>query len=122
MSMAKILVVDDDPLTAEMLRAFLRIMGHEATEANDGNEARRRVTYDNPDAILLDYMLPDINGLDLCREFRADQATAHLPIIMISAYAPPLTEAAFEAGANDYLTKPINISGLRSALTKAGIT
>ena len=120
--MAKILIVDDEHLTTEMLGTFLKIIGHQSIEALNSREAWDKLTYESPDAILLDIMLPDVNGLDMCRQLRANPSTATLPIIMISAYAPPLTKEATEAGANAYLAKPINITGLKNALLNVGIT
>ena len=120
--MAKILIVDDEHLTTEMLGTFLRIIGHESVEAFSSKQAWDKLAYEAPDAILLDIMLPDVNGLDMCRQLRSNPATSRLPIIMISAYAPPLTKEADEAGANAYLAKPINLQGLKSALANIGIT
>jgi CheY-like chemotaxis protein len=119
--MAKILVVDDEQLTVDMLSTFLRLLGHEAIDALSGRQARDRLAYAEPDAILLDIMMPDISGIDLCRELRNTPATAHVPIIMISAHMPPKTQEATDAGANAYLSKPINLQALRNSLEKAGI-
>lgn len=120
--MAKILIVDDEHLTTEMLGTFLKIIGHQAIEALSCREAWDKLKYESPDAILLDVMLPDTNGLEMCRQLRANPATANLPIIMISAYAPPLDKEASAAGATAYLAKPINILGLKNTLIKVGIT
>jgi two-component system alkaline phosphatase synthesis response regulator PhoP len=120
--MAKILIVDDEHLTTEMLGTFLKIIGHQSIEALSCREAWDKLKYESPDAILLDIMLPDTNGLEMCRQLRANPATAILPIIMISAYAPPLDKEAAAAGANAYLAKPINILGLKNTLIKVGIT
>ncbi len=119
--MAKILIVDDEHLTAEMLATFLKIIGHETREALNCQQAWDRLAQEIPDAILLDIMLPDVNGLDMCRQLRAHPPTAHIPIVMVSAYAPPLLKEAQEAGATDYLVKPINMQGLRNMLLKVGI-
>ena len=120
--MAKILIVDDEHLTTEMLATFLRIIGHESTDAYSSKQAWDKLSYEQPDAILLDIMLPDVNGLDMCRQLRKNPATANVPIIMISAYAPPLTKEASEAGANAYLVKPINLQSLKSTLASVGIS
>ncbi|MEP7292366.1 MAG: response regulator [Chloroflexota bacterium] len=119
--MAKILIVDDEHLTTEMLGTFLKIIGHESIEALNCQQAWDKLAYESPDGILLDIMLPDMNGLEMCRQLRANPPTASLPIIMISAYAPPLIKEATEAGANAYLAKPINIMGLKNALINVGI-
>ncbi|MBI1256702.1 MAG: response regulator [Chloroflexi bacterium] len=119
--MAKILIVDDEHLTTEMLGTFLRIIGHESVEAFSSKMAWDKLAYESPDAILLDIMLPDVNGLDMCRQLRQNPSTSALPIIMISAYAPPLTKEADEAGASGYLVKPINLQSLKSTLAAVGI-
>ena len=120
--MAKILIVDDEHLTTEMLGTFLRIIGHDSVEAFSSKQAWDKLAYEALDAILLDIMLPDMNGLEMCRQLRSNPSTAQLPIIMISAYAPPLTKEANEAGANAYLAKPINLQSLKNTLATVGIT
>jgi DNA-binding response OmpR family regulator len=120
--MARILIVDDEHLIVEMLSTFLRLLGHQSIDAYSCRQAKDRLAYEEPDAILLDIMLPDSSGLDLCRELRALEATATVPIIMISAHAPPMTREATEAGANAYLPKPIHLQALRGVLQNVGIT
>ncbi|HLU08396.1 MAG TPA: response regulator [Oceanobacillus sp.] len=119
--MAKILIVDDEHLTTEMLSTFLRIIGHDSEEAFSCKQARDKLAYVNPDVILLDIMLPDQNGLELCRELRHNPSTSSIPIIMISAHAPPMTREADSAGANGYLVKPINLANLKNALATVGV-
>ncbi len=119
--MAKILIVDDERLILEMLSAFVRIMGHEPVDAISSRQARERLAQIQPDVMLLDIMLPDTNGIDLCRELRQEAATAELPIIIISAHAPPKIREAEEAGATAYLSKPVNLQSLRAALSNIGI-
>jgi DNA-binding response OmpR family regulator len=119
--MATILIVDDEHMTTEMLATFLKLMGHEAVDAFTCQQAWDKLTYVVPDAVLLDIMLPDVNGLEMCRQLRSNATTTHLPIIMISAYAPPLTQEANEAGANAYLVKPISLSSLKTTLASIGI-
>lgn len=119
--MGKILIIDDEPLTTEMLSTFLRIIGHESVEAFTCAEARAKLLYTTPDAILLDIMLPDMNGIEMCRELRATPETRQMPIIMVSAYAPPLIDQALAAGATGYLSKPISLNVLRSELLNVGI-
>lgn len=119
--MARILVVDDEHLTTEMLRTFLGIMGHEAVEAHSGKQMYDRLAYETFDAILLDIMLPDVNGIDLCKSLRAEPNTMKIPIIMISAYIPPLLDDATRAGADGYLVKPVNLGSLREMLTEVGV-
>ena len=119
--MAKILVVDDETLTVEMLSIFLNMVGHQPIPALSVNQARDKLAYEEPDAILLDIMLPDGNGLDLCRELRTKTSTEKVPIIMISAHTPPMIAEADKAGANGYLAKPIKLDMLKNSLMKVGI-
>lgn len=120
--MAKILIVDDEHLTLEMLGTYLQLMGHEALEAANSNQALDKLAYEQFDVMLLDIMLPDNNGIDLCRELRGKSDTATLPIIIISAHAPPMVKEALDAGANSYLPKPINLQALKQALTEVGVS
>ncbi|MEZ4670272.1 MAG: response regulator [Anaerolineae bacterium] len=119
--MAKILIVDDEHMTVEMLSTFLNLIGHEAVGALSGRQTWDKLAYEEPDLILLDIMLPDDNGLDICRKLRQNESTSHLPIIMISAHFPPMTEEATTAGATGYLAKPIKLDALKAALSAAGI-
>ncbi len=122
MMMAKILVIDDEQLTLDMLTAFLQINGHEPISALGGRQAQDKLAYLRPDVILLDIMMPDINGLELCAALKKAPETADLPIIMISAHAPPMIAEAEAAGADGYLAKPINLRTLKEALLKVGVS
>jgi DNA-binding response OmpR family regulator len=119
--MATILVVDDELLTAEMLSTFLKLMGHKSVEAYSSRQAWDKLAYTEPDAILLDIMLPDTNGLETCRMLRQEKQWADVPIIMISAVAPPMNREADEAGADAYLIKPINLQKLKTTLESVGV-
>jgi CheY-like chemotaxis protein len=119
--MATILVVDDDQLIVDMISTFLRLLGHEVVEAYSSRQAHDRLAYSEPDAVLLDIMLPDSDGIELCQELRANPITAQVPIIMISAWEPPKISEALSAGANGYLKKPINMQSLRDALSNIDI-
>jgi DNA-binding response OmpR family regulator len=119
--MAKILIVDDEHLTIEMLSTFLGLIGHQSIGALSNRQTWDKLAYEEPDAVLLDIMLPDGNGLEICRKLRAGDSTKHLPIIMISAHFPPMTREATEAGANGYLTKPIKLDALKKALFDVGV-
>jgi DNA-binding response OmpR family regulator len=96
-------------------------MGHDSVKALSGAQARAVLAQQQPDAVLLDIMLPETNGIDLCREWRGVNRTAGLPIIIISACAPPMTKEALEAGANAYLSKPVDLQVLQATLTDVGI-
>jgi DNA-binding response OmpR family regulator len=119
--MATILIIDDEPLTTEMLATFIRLFGHEAVEAYTCADARVRLGYIEPALILLDIMLPDMSGIDFCRELRAQPRFAEVPILMISATTPPRIEESQAAGATDYLVKPVTLHTVRSALNRMGL-
>lgn len=119
--MAKILVVDDEHLTVDMLTTFLSLIGHQPIGAFSGRQTWDKLAYEEPDAIILDIMLPDEDGLDICRRLRAEPRTQHLPIIMISAYSPPKLKEAEAAGANGYLIKPIKLNDLKDTLERVGV-
>ena len=120
--MAKILIVDDEYMTIEMLTTFLGLIGHQAVGALSGRQTWDKLAYEEPDLILLDIMLPDDNGLNICRKLRLNAATEKTPIIMFSAHFPPMDAEAAEAGATGYLAKPINLASLKAALANAGLS
>lgn len=113
MKQARILVVDDEPDLVELLRHHLQREHYEVAVANDGEaalaEARRRI----PDLIVLDLMLPGIDGLEVCRRLRADTRTQHIPIVMLTAKGEE-TDAVIglAQGADDYVRKPFGIREL----------
>jgi CheY-like chemotaxis protein len=119
--MAKILIVEDEQLTLDMLSTFLSLIGHQPIGALSNKQTWDKLAYEEPDAVLLDIMLPDGSGLDICRRLRASPDTAALPIIIISAIDPPLLAEAEAAGASGYLPKPVQLSDLRAALGEVGI-
>ncbi len=119
--MATILIIDDEVMTVQMLTALLKIMGHEAVGATTAMQAVQTLGYLEPDAILLDIMLPDVNGLQVCRNLRANPRTERTPIFMISATAPPLIAEAQAVGASGYLVKPLTLNDIRAALATVGV-
>jgi len=103
--MSKIMIVDDDPNIRELLRTVLRNGGFEICEAADGREALQIITDENPALAVVDLMMPNMDGYDLCRKLR--QYYENMPVIMLTAKAElPSKVKGFEAGADDYLTKP----------------
>lgn len=104
-----ILVVDDEPAARDLLRLMLQTAGHTMYEAGNGQEALTKAVARSPDVILLDVMMPHMDGLTACRHLRTNPVTADLPIIMFSAKANwSAIEEGLDAGANKYLTKPIS--------------
>ena len=105
----KILVVDDIDTNRMALRTFLRPHGFQIAEAKDGVEALERVAEDPPDLILLDVMMPRKNGLEVCRELKANPETRLIPVVFMTALDQNADHvAALEAGGDDFLNKPFN--------------
>lgn len=103
----RILVIDDDPSILETLTTMLRFKGYGTQVASSGRKALEKVKEFDPDLILLDIMLPDIDGYDLCRRFKSDTETADIPILIVSARTRREEIVnLLELGANDYITKP----------------
>lgn len=104
-----ILIVDDEPMTRNLLRLMLERAGFEISEAEDGLKALLMVAEQPPDVLLLDVMMPNMDGLTVCEKLRARPETAVLPIILLSARtSPESVKAGIEAGATRYLGKPIS--------------
>jgi len=111
---ARILVVDDDPAVVQALGQMLADEGS-ITFALNGASARAQLAANKPDLLLLDAELPDVNGLSLCRELRANPATAELPIIIITRHDDEAFERqALAAGASDFVRKPLVASSIRA--------
>ncbi len=111
----KILVVDDDVDSLKLIGLMLQRQGYEVTGANSGSQALERAVADQPNLIILDVMMPDMDGYAVCRQLRADGRTRGIPIIMFTAKTLIDDKVAgFEAGADDYLTKPTHPAELAS--------
>lgn len=106
-----ILVVDDDETTRHMLRLILNLEGFNVIQAADGLEALAHVTAHQPDALILDVMMPRMDGLTVCKTLRAQPATVNLPVIILSAIAE-----GEKVGADLYLRKPIDPNELIARL------
>ncbi|HTI69282.1 MAG TPA: response regulator transcription factor [Candidatus Limnocylindria bacterium] len=107
--MPRILVVDDEPDALEVLEFNLKAAGYEVTTADDGEAALRKAKQQSPDLILLDLMLPEVDGLEVCKILRRDAATSGIPIIMVTARAAEIDRVlGLELGADDYVTKPFS--------------
>jgi two-component system phosphate regulon response regulator PhoB len=105
----RILVVDDEPDLLELVRVNLRQAGFEVETAETGRAALERLRRSPPDLVVLDLMLPDVSGTEICRRMRADAELAELPIIMLTARADEVDRVVgLELGADDYVTKPFS--------------
>lgn len=106
---SKILIVDDEPDVVDLLEFNLRGAGFEIATAADGSEALKKARSGSPNLILLDLMLPEMDGLEVCKLLRRDPATSGIPIIMLTAKAAEIDRVlGLELGADDYVTKPFS--------------
>lgn len=104
----RILLVDDDPKNIELFKVFLHGVGGAFAEALDGHTALEKVKSFEPDLILLDVMLPEMDGYEICRRIKADPATLHIPVIMITCLCDQEARLkGLEAGADDFLSRPL---------------
>jgi two-component system phosphate regulon response regulator PhoB len=106
---AKILAADDEPDALELIEVNLSNAGYEVTTAADGKDVLQKARANVPDLILLDLMLPEMDGLEVCKVLRREAATALVPIIMLTARAAEIDRVlGLELGAEDYITKPFS--------------
>ena len=120
----RILIAEDEPALVDMIRYNLEQEGFEVSAALDGEEARLRIAEEKPDLVLLDWMLPHISGLELCRQLRRAPDTKHLPIIMLTARGEEADRVrGLTSGADDYVTKPFSpselVARIRAVLRRA---
>ena len=105
----KILVVDDEPEAVELIEFNLKQAAFDVLTAADGSEALKKARTSLPRLIILDLMLPEVDGLEVCKMLRRDPATAAIPIVMVTAKAAELDRIlGLELGADDYITKPFS--------------
>jgi two-component system phosphate regulon response regulator PhoB len=113
MSKPSVLVVEDDRSHADVLKYNLEQAGYEVTVAHDGMDGLRRAQLKVPDVVILDLMLPEIDGIEVCRRLRASTATQSVLILMLTAKAEETDEVVgFAVGADDYVTKPFKVKAL----------
>lgn len=104
-----ILIVDDEPDVSDLLVYNLQKAGYKTVTARDGNVALQKARDEVPSLIVLDLMLPQMDGTEVCRHLKADSKTAHIPIIMLTAKAEEVDRVVgLELGADDYVTKPFS--------------
>ena len=103
--MSKIMIVDDDPNVRELVSVLLQNHGFETCEAIDGRDAMQKITNDNPDLVIIDIMMPNMDGFELCRNLR--RYYENMPVLMLTAKGELASKVkGFGLGADDYLTKP----------------
>jgi two-component system phosphate regulon response regulator PhoB len=111
--MARILVVEDEKDLQDVLSYNLRQAGHDPVVVGGGHEALLRIAGEPPDLVLLDLMLPDMSGTDVCRALKGDPATRHIPVVMLTAKGEEIDRVVgFELGADDYVAKPYSMREL----------
>ena len=104
-----ILVVDDTPRNVKLLADLLSVKGYVVRTAASGREALAKIDEEPPDLVLLDVVMPELSGYEVCRKIRDNPATKMLPVVMVTALDPSQERVkGIEAGADDFLTKPIN--------------
>jgi len=125
MAKPTILIVEDEAPLLTLLRYNLEKQGFRVEEATDGQEALLRVSENKPDLVLLDWMLPTLSGIEVCRQIRRRPATRDLPVIMVTARTEDQDAVrALDIGADDYITKPFAVEALlariRALLRRSG--
>ena len=109
MSKGRILVVDDEIYIVHILDFSLGMEGYEVLTALDGEQALERLKSDKPDLIVLDIMMPKVDGYEVCRAIKANPETQHIPVILLSAKGRNVDQKmGFDVGADDYITKPFS--------------
>jgi len=109
MSKGKILVVDDEIYIVHILDFSLGMEGYEVVTALDGEQALERVASEKPDLIVLDIMMPKLDGYEVCRTVKSNPATKNVPVILLSAKGRNVDQKmGFDVGADDYITKPFS--------------
>ena len=109
MSKGKILVVDDEIYIVHILDFSLGMEGYEVVTALDGEQALEKVKTEKPDLIVLDIMMPKLDGYEVCKNIKSNAATQHIPVILLSAKGRNVDQKlGFDVGADDYITKPFS--------------
>jgi two-component system alkaline phosphatase synthesis response regulator PhoP len=109
MSKGKILVVDDEIYIVHILDFSLGMEGYEVITALDGEQALEKVKTEKPDLIVLDIMMPKLDGYEVCKNIKSSAETQHIPVILLSAKGRNVDQKlGFDVGADDYITKPFS--------------
>jgi len=107
MSKGRVLVVDDEIYIVHILDFSLGMEGYEVITALDGEQALERLKSDRPDLIVLDIMMPKLDGYEVCKAIKSNPATKHIPVILLSAKGRNVDQkTGYDVGADDYITKP----------------
>lgn len=107
----RVLVIDDEPYTLELIKLYFEMFGCDVSTAQTGWEGLKAIADARPDALILDLMLPDMDGLEVCRRLREQANTATLPVIMLSARTSKEdVRHGYDAGATLYMKKPVDLA------------
>jgi two-component system sensor histidine kinase/response regulator len=111
--MKKVLIVDDNPDILEILKLRLKASGFDVVSASNGKIAIKKAEEENPNLIIMDVIMPEMNGFEACKHLKANPKTKDIPVIMLTSLAneKDLTKG-LEQGANCFITKPFNVSDL----------
>jgi DNA-binding response OmpR family regulator len=116
---AKLLIVDDEPATVQMIETFIQIKGYTSASAYSGTDGLAMLELDKPDLVILDLMMPDMEGFEVCKRMRASETFKATPILIISARTDQEAfDKASASGANGYLTKPFQLPALLAEIER----
>ena len=108
--MSRILVIDDDPAISELVSINLEMAGYDVNQAEDGIKGQALAVQLQPDLVMLDLMLPKVDGFTVCQRLRRDERTSDIPVLMLTALGQTQDKVeGFNSGADDYLTKPFEV-------------
>ena len=117
--MPRVLVVDDDRVIQQLLEVNLELEGYDVQIAGNGDEALKTLKSFQPDVVLLDVMMPKLDGREVCRRIKGDPSTAHIPVVFLSARAQDMdVNSGLELGASAYITKPFDPVDLLETVQK----
>jgi CheY-like chemotaxis protein len=115
-----VLIIEDEADAADLFAEMMRVSGFRVLKTSSSAPAISMMTAEKPDVVLLDIMMPDISGLDIMRQMRADPDLAGIPVVVVSAKGMPADiKNGMEAGASTYLTKPVGFLELKEAVDRA---
>lgn len=119
-ALRKIVIIEDEPDTAEMYAEMMRISGYQVEISFGGSSAVSKIAAYQPAAVVLDLMMPDVSGLDVLHNLKAEPSLSNIPVIIVSAKSmPEEIDEGLNAGAIAYLTKPVSFSALKKAIDEA---
>jgi CheY-like chemotaxis protein len=115
-----VLIIEDEADAADLFAEMMRVSGFRVLKTSTSAPAITMMTAERPDVVLLDIMMPDISGLDILRQMRADPQLTNIPVVLVSAKGMPADiKNGMEAGASTYLTKPVGFLELKEAVERA---